>query len=481
MSISSFQAGSTPRAPEAPKTPLESTDSMQPARILVVDDDEGTRDLVAIALQRRGHRVFGAGSTEEALERLRTESFDTVVTDLEMPPGEGGLVLAKRITDGPNVPVIVLTGKGDLDRAIHAIKAGVYDFLTKPAPGDVLAVAVERALRHRALANEVIRLRAEAKPGIGFDEMVGSSRPVRELQDLLVRVAPADVPVLITGESGTGKELVARALHRRSPRREGPFVPINCAAMPPSLLESELFGHVKGAFTDANEDKDGLFVQAKGGTLFLDEIGEMALEMQAKLLRALQEKRVRPVGSELEVPFDARVVAATNIDLEEAVEEGTFREDLFYRINVVHLAVPPLRARGRDVLLLAQAFIDRAAEKSDGRPVRGIAESAARRLLAYDWLGNVRELENCIERGLALTRFEEITAEDLPQKIREHEPKRTDPQSLAAELPSMEEVERRHILRVLDAVGGNKTRAAKVLGFDRRTLYRKAERYGMDI
>ncbi len=448
-------------------------------RILLVEDDAATSQMLVLTLGKRGMLVEIANSGEAALERVLAEPFDLVLTDLEMP-GMSGLELARRVGEGPRVPVIVLTGRADLERAITAIRAGVADFLTKPAPIEVLVVAVERALRHRALHDELVRLRAEVGSELRFDDMTGESRALRELQDLVARVAPSDVPVLVTGESGTGKELVARAIHARSHRRDGPFVAVNCAALPASLLESELFGHVEGAFTDARGAKEGLFVAASGGTLFLDEVGDMPTEMQAKLLRALQEHKVRPVGGGQEQSFDARLVSATNKDLEEEVEEGRFREDLYYRVNVVHLSVPPLRSRGRDILLLAQAFVDRAAQRS-GRPVRGINQSAAERLLAYDWPGNVRELENCIERGVALTRFEELTAEDLPEKLRRHDPRRTDEAALSVELPTMEEVERRHILRVLEAVKGNKTKAAQVLGFDRRTLYRKAERYGLEL
>jgi two-component system response regulator HydG len=284
--------------------------------------------------------------------------------------------------------------------------------------------------------------------------------------------------VLVTGETGTGKELVARALHDRGPRRNGPFVGINCSAVPETLLEAELFGHVRGAFTDASRARPGLFARANGGTLFLDEIGELPLALQPKLLRALQERKVRPVGSDDEVSFDARVVTATNRDLESAVEENRFREDLFFRINVIHVALPPLRARGGDVLVLAQHFVDRYAGQA-GKAVSGISAAAAERLMAYAWPGNVRELENCIERAIALTEYEKIAVDDLPEKIRSYRRSHVlvasdDP----AELVPLEEVERRYILRVMEAVGGNKTEAAQVLGVGRRTLYRKLEQYG---
>jgi two-component system response regulator HydG len=294
----------------------------------------------------------------------------------------------------------------------------------------------------------------------------------------VARVAEAETTVLVTGESGSGKELIAKALHTRSARKDRPFVAINCAAMPEALLESELFGHVKGAFTDARTSRSGLFVKASGGTLFLDEIGEMPAGMQAKLLRALQERTVRPVGADTEVPFDARIVAATNRDLEAEVEERRFRVDLFYRINVVSIHAPPLRDRGSDILLLAQHFVRRIQSKGETH-ILGLKSAAADKLLSYPWPGNVRELQNCMERAVALAQFDHIGLEDLPERIREFTTSRiTIEGDDAAELLPMDEVERRYILRTLDAVGGNKTLAAQVLGFDRRTLYRKLERYG---
>jgi transcriptional regulator with PAS, ATPase and Fis domain len=289
------------------------------------------------------------------------------------------------------------------------------------------------------------------------------------------RVSETDANVLVTGESGTGKELIARALHDRG-GREGPFLAINCAAVPENLLESELFGHARGAFTDARSSRSGLFVEANGGTLFLDEIGDMPLGMQAKLLRALQERKVRPLGTTHEIPFDARIIAATNRDLEVEVTQGRFREDLFYRINVVRIDIPPLRARGNDILVLAQGFLERLAERSN-KPVSGIGRLVAERLINYNWPGNVRELENCMERAVALAKFTEITPDDLPAKIRNYRP--TEVFNLSEdpnELPSMKVVEERYIRKVLAAVSGNKTLAARVLGLDRRTLYRKLSR-----
>jgi len=371
--------------------------------------------------------------------------------------------------------VIIVTAHANLALAIQAIRAGAYDFITKPFKIESLAHTVSRAVAHHALQQEVKRLREEVRRVPHIEGLIGESRAMRDVFNLVDQVSQTDATVLVTGESGTGKELIARAIHNASSRANAPFVAINCAAVPASLLESELFGHIKGAFTDAKRTREGLFLQATNGTLFLDEIGEMPIDMQAKLLRVLQERRLRPVGGDEEVPFDTRLITATNRDLEEQVEEKRFREDLYYRVNVIRIHVPPLRSRGNDILLLAQAFIDRMSRP--GRPVRGISMPAAQKLLGYDWPGNVRELENCIERSVALTRFEEIQVDDLPEKIRDHHSARLiiegdDPE----EMPTLEEMERRYIRRVLEALQGNKTQAARVLGVDRRTLYRRMDR-----
>jgi two-component system response regulator HydG len=326
----------------------------------------------------------------------------------------------------------------------------------------------------------VRRLRQALTETRRFDQMIGDSAPMQKLGALLSQIVDADASVLIMGESGTGKELVAAALHRMGPRKTAPFVAINCAAMPEPLLESELFGHARGAFTDARADRVGLFVRAEGGTLFLDEIGDMPLTMQAKLLRALQERKVRPVGGDREIAFDVRVIAATNRDLETAVAEQRFREDLYFRVNVIQVAVPPLRARGNDVLLLAQAFVEHFAARS-AKKVTGIGTATAERLLSYQWPGNVRELQNAIERAVAVTQFAEIHVDDLPERIRDYHASHI---VIAAEDPSelstMEEVERRYIARVMQAVGSNKTLAARVLGLDRKTLYNKLAKHDGD-
>jgi DNA-binding NtrC family response regulator len=455
---------------------------MSGARVLLVDDDRALCETLEVGLRRRGYDVAWRTSEHDALATLEQESpFDVVVTDLNMS-GAGGIALCRRVAESfPDVPVVVLTAFGSLETAVQAIRAGAYDFINKPVELDVLAIALDRAARNKQLGDEVKRLRDEvARAPARIPDLLGDGDAMRRVCDLVDRVADAEVSVLVTGESGTGKEVVARALHARSRRARGPFVAVNCAAMPEPLLESELFGHVRGAFTDAKESRHGLFVQASGGTLFLDEIGDMPLTLQPKLLRVLQERTVRAVGASHETPIDVRIVAATNRDLEEAIEERRFRGDLYFRVNVVQIALPPLRARGADVLLLAQHFLAGYAART-GRAVGGLSPQAAERLLAYSWPGNVRELQNCIERAVALTRYDHVGVDDLPEKIRDYRRSHVlvasdDP----SELVPMSEVEQRYVRRVLEAVQFNKTAAARILGYDRKRLYRKIEKLGLD-
>ncbi|WNG30372.1 sigma-54-dependent Fis family transcriptional regulator [Cystobacter fuscus] len=445
-------------------------------RVLVVEDEREMRALLEKGLTRRGFVPTARGGADEAFALLESEDFDTVLTDLRMP-GMDGIALCERIAlNRPDIPVVVVTAFGSLETAVAAIRAGAYDFVTKPVDLDALALVLERAVQHRALREEVRRLRRALGEVSTEGGVVGESLALRRVYELIDRVADSDTSVLVTGESGTGKEVAARALHARGRRQAGPFVAINCAAMPEALLESELFGHVRGAFTDAKTSRSGLFVKANGGTLFLDEVGELPLTLQPKLLRALQERTVRPVGGETEVAFDARIVAATNRDLELAVEEGRFREDLYYRLNVIGLELPPLRARGNDVLLLAQRFLEHFATRS-GKRVVGLSPAVAQRLLAYSWPGNVRELQNCIERAVALTAYEQLTVEDLPDRIRDYRAPNPQTQSQdVSELVSLEEMERRYIQRVMETVGGSRTLASRILGVDRKTLYRKLGR-----
>jgi two-component system response regulator HydG len=445
-------------------------------RILLVDDDASLCETLALGLRKRSFDVTTRASATDAVQALEAEDFDVVITDLNMR-GVSGLELCQRVVaNRPDVPVMVLTAFGNLESAISAIRSGAYDFINKPVELDVLAIAAERAAAHRRLRDEVKRLRVEAGKVPRFDTLVGRSPSMLTVYDLIDRVAASEATVLVSGESGTGKEVVARAIHASSRRRSGPFVAINCAAVPETLLESELFGHAKGAYTDAKTSEPGLFSRAAHGTIFLDEIGDMPLGLQPKLLRVLQERTVRPVGGRDEVPVDVRVVVATNRDLESAIEDGRFREDLYYRINVVHIPLPPLRARVGDILPLAQHFLLQFATRAQ-KSVTGIAAPAAEKLIAYAWPGNVRELQNCMERAVALTRLDPIVVDDLPEKIREF---RRSHVIIASDDPSelvpLEEVERRYIARVMEAVGGNKTAASRILAIDRKRLYRMLDR-----
>lgn len=447
--------------------------------ILVIDDDESMCRMIADDCSRRGLSTRWFTNAAEAFQALKTDPADVVVTDLNLP-GLNGLELCERVAvNYPDVPVIVMTGFGSLETAVAAIRAGAYDFVTKPVELEILALAVERALSHRSLRDQVRRLHEETRKAHRFEEFLGESPPMTDLYRRIERVAQSDSTVLLRGESGTGKELAARVLHRLSNRRDRPFVAVNCASVPEMLFESELFGHTAGAYTGAHGTRDGLFVEANGGTLFLDEIGEVALAVQPKLLRALDQRTIRPVGADREVPIDVRVIAATHRDLESAVGENRFREDLLYRIAVITLNLPALRTRGADILLIAHKAVEEFAERMK-RPVKGLSHPVAEKLLAYPWPGNVRELRNAIEHAVALTEFELITVEDLPERIRSY---RKSHVILGAENPAelapLEEVERRYILHVLDAAGGNRTNAAQILGLDRKTLYRKLRRYGV--
>lgn len=448
-------------------------------RILVVDDEKEMCEVIDEELERRGYETDWLLSADEAFVRLGSQDYDVVVTDLNMR-GMNGVELCDRIVrNRPDIPVIVVTGFGSLETAIATLRAGAFDFLTKPFDMEELSIAVERAIQHKELRAEVKRLREAVLPDRGHGEMLGTSAAMRAVHELVDRVAPTEATVLITGETGTGKELVARAIHDRSLRASGPLVTLNCSAVPEPLLESELFGHVRGAFTDARSERKGLFAEAHRGTLFLDEIGEMPLAMQAKLLRAIDSRVIRPVGGNSEVSVDVRVVAATHRDLLTAVEDGLFREDLYYRVNVVRVELPPLRVRGNDILVIAQAMLQRFATQCN-KPVTRLSPAVAERLLAYSWPGNIRELRNCVERAVALARFEELVVEDLPEQIRQYKSSHVlvaadDPEQLVP----LVEVERRYIQRVMEAVDGNKRQAARILGLDRTTLYRKLERYGL--
>jgi DNA-binding NtrC family response regulator len=447
-----------------------------PTRVLVVGHD-ADHDALGALVRAMGYEPLSVRDAAQAISAAQENSaIDAVLADVQML-GMDGITLCTKLKELlPNAPVILLTAQSSVEHVVQALRAGAFDYHTRPLDPELLALSMERALELRRLKGQLRRLEEAVVRAHPPGALLGTSPAMRAVVDLIVRVAATDATVLIEGESGTGKELVARAVHDYSARREQPFVAINCAAVPSQLLESELFGHARGAFTDARVARAGLFIEAQGGTLFLDEIGDMPLSMQVKLLRALQERTLRPVGSDREQPFDVRIIAATNRDLEAEVKAHHFREDLYYRVAVVGIHVPTLRERPLDIPMLALHFVRRFAQRF-GRKVVGISPDTLKKLLAYEWPGNVRELENSMERAVALTRFDHLTPEDLPERVRAADV------SAAACLPetgeplvSLAELERRYIQQVLDRVGGNKTHAARILGVDRRTLYRIFDR-----
>lgn len=439
---------------------------------LVVDDDPDMREMVHDMLKDRGHHVTTAASGDEALRRLSEGDYGAVLTDLRMKGMQGTELLTEVKRLYPNVGVILMTAFGSVETAVEAMKHGASDYVTKPVKKDELVRVVERVLREASLRQEVSRLRKEVHKEYSFHQILGKSKAIQAVFDLIRRVADSPTNVLITGESGTGKELVAKAIHYNSDRKEAPFIPVNCAAIPEQLLESELFGHMRGAFTDAKADKRGLFEEAQKGTLFLDEISELPLMLQAKLLRAIQEREIRRVGANKSVSVDVRIIAATNLNLGEEVKAKRFRDDLYYRLNVIELKLPPLRERREDVPLLVEAFLKKCAD-TRRKDVKGVSESALAMLMDYAWPGNVRELENVIERAVTLSRGEKIVPEDLPQAVQGARGDRRVLDEAAERTLSLEAVEKEYILKILDRTGGNKYQAAHALGIDRKTLYRK--------
>ena len=443
--------------------------------LLVVDDDAAMRQLLASLFREQGYPVQEAASADEALEQARDLEFDAVLSDIKMPDKSGIEMVGELRRIRPDTPVVLMTAFGSIDSAVEAMRAGAFDYITKPFEPEAVLLTLERALEWRALEEENRRLRRAVDRTASLGDLIGESTAMREIFALIKKIARGRSSVLITGESGTGKEVVARTLHYHGSRADKPFVPINCTAIPEGLLESELFGHVRGAFTGAHTTKRGLFEKADGGTLFLDEIGDMGLGLQSKLLRVLQDREIRPVGGTRSLEVDVRIVSATNRDLEVERAAGRFREDLYYRLNVIPIHIPPLRERPDDIPPLVDFFVQK---HSEGRR-RAVSPGAMRRLCARPWRGNARELENVIERALALTEAAELGPEDLPFSAEEESaPDRAEElmRSTAEQRMSLRELEERYVDHILELTGGNKVRAARILGIDRKTLYRRAER-----
>ncbi len=443
-------------------------------RILIVDDDRETCRFMAELLTRPDREVLTATQADDALDRVQSDNFDLLVSDINLNARQSGLDVLKAFkSTNPEGQVLLISGFGTLDTAIAAVRAGAFDYISKPFNIAQVKETVDRALAQAATRANLHAVRREAGP----PELIGRTAGMLEVYKQIARAADSAVPVLVTGESGTGKELVARAIHANSPRGSRPFVAINCGAIPDTLLESELFGHTRGSFTGAVNDTKGLFEQAHGGTIFLDEVGEMPPALQVKLLRTLEDGEVRPVGAARSARIDARVIAATNADLEQAITDQKFRQDLYYRLGVIVIRMPPLRDRPADIPLLVERFLQNANDRA-GRRVE-LAEDALAALAAHDWPGNVRELENTVERLVLFSRGSRLELADLPAALRHG--RATLETRLFTDLPSLDELERRYLVHVLDAVGGNRTRAAEVMGIDRRTFYRMAERFGVDL
>ena len=446
-------------------------------RILVVDDEEQMRDLLAKVLERKGFQASVCGDGTEALAFLEKEPVDLVVTDVRMP-GLGGMEALRAVKElNPDIVVIIMTAFGSIDQAVQAVKEGAYDYINKPFKIDEMLLTIEKALDERRLRHEVSALRQELHTRYHFENLIGKSRPMQEVFGLIEQVAGSRSTVMVYGKSGTGKELVAKAVHYNSQRSTKNFVAVNCAAIPAELLESELFGHEKGSFTGAIATKVGKFELATGGTLFLDEVGSMRLDLQAKILRALQEREVERVGGSRTIKIDVRVIAATNRDLKKAVEEGTFREDLYYRLNVVPITLPDLKDRPEDIPLLANHFVQKFGQESNSG-IREISKEAMAILISHTWPGNVRELENVIERAATLGRGPAVQPSDLPP----HLAGGTNPLERAlAKEATLEDLEKDYIAMILRRTKGHQIRAASILGIDRRTLYRKIRRYGLKL
>jgi len=450
---------------------------MSKARVMVVDDEESLCKFMQIMLSKEGYEVATAQSARDALLHLHEQPVDLVMTDLMMPEMSGLEFIQTLRRSNPDTECIVMTAYASVDSAIEALKLGAADYITKPFNIDEVKITLEQLLSRRDLAAENKRLHEQLEDKESMERFIGSSASVVQLKELVGRVAATDSTVLIRGESGTGKDLVARAIHAASPRNQMPLLSINCAALPDTLLESEMFGHVKGSFTGAVRDKEGLLKAAEGGTFFLDEVGEASATIQVKLLKALEEKMITPVGSTRAVKVDVRLVAATNVDLEELVKQGRFRADLYYRLNVIPIFVPPLRERKDDIPMLVDHFRHLIAQRTES-PEKQISQEAMQLLIAYAWPGNVRELEHMLERAILFAKGKRVSATDFPEKLRQNAPVPVAHDERAA-TPTLETIEKAYIAWVLQQTGGQKAKAASILGIDSSTLYRKIDRYGL--
>ncbi len=446
--------------------------------ILIADDEAGIRESLTIVLQDEGYDCTAVRDGEEAIKAIDKRSYDIIISDLKMPNVNGLGVLEHALQHSSDTLTIIITAHGTIETAIQALRKGAADYILKPLDFDEVLIRIENLLKHKKVVQENKHLREQIDQEYNFNHIIGESEAMKKIYKMVERVSGASSNVLITGESGTGKELVARAIHFNGNRAEKPFLAINCGAIPEDLIESELFGHKKGAFTGASSDKDGVFVAARGGTVFLDEVAEIPLNLQVNLLRVLQEREVKPVGANQNISFDTRIISATNKDLEAEVEKGAFRDDLFYRLNVVELELPNLQQRREDIPLLAHHFL-RKYNKELTRNKKGISSEAMSAMMSYEWKGQVRELENVIERAVLLSDNDYLLLEDLPSAIREVDHSETVPVNTGKLDQAVQVFEKHHIQSMLKRTDGNKSEAARLLGIDPSTLYRKMERLGL--
>ena len=442
-------------------------------RVLVVDDDQEMCGLLSDVLKGEGFSAITTHDSLEASKILKKEEFDIIITDLKMKGLKGLDLLEETRRVSPLTPVIIITAFGTIESATQAMKMGAYDYITKPFQMDELILTVRKALENRFLKKEVVRLKKEVETRYHFHQLIGKSASMQKIYDLIERIRDSSINVLITGEGGTGKELAAKAIHYSGIRKGGPFIAVNCAAIPETLLESELFGYKKGAFTDAKSDKKGLIFEADEGTLFLDEITEMPPMLQAKLLRVLEEREVRPLGDTNSYTIDVRIISTSNCDITSSIQQGRFREDLYYRLKVIDIEMPALRERREDIPLLMQHFIQKFSKELK-KAVSGVSGDALRILLNYPWPGNVRELENIIQRAITLSQHEVISPEDLPASIIQKADEKLFEKAMGEKF-TLDQLEKEYIRRVLIETGGNKSKAAERLGLDRKTLYRKLQ------
>lgn len=451
-----------------------------PGSVLIVDDEKAQRDILQMILGREGYRTVSAGSGQDAVEILKTDEFDLILTDLKMQGMSGMELLERVLADNPQQCIIIMTAHGTIDSAVEATRKGAFNYLEKPLDREHLLFSLKRASEHIALLRENSALHRKLDETTSIQGIIGEHPKIKEVFRVVNKIAPTSSTVLVYGESGTGKELVARAIHDRSPRSSKPFFAINCAAIPDALIESELFGHEKGSFTGASSRELGLFEAASEGTVFLDEIGEMNVSLQAKLLRAIQEKEIRRVGGKVNIPVDVRIIAATNRELESEIKKGQFREDLFYRLNVIRITLPPLRERGSDIVTLAEFFVKKYAVAT-GMPVSGISKSALKLLLNYSWPGNVRQLESIIERGVLMAEGSSITPEDLPIEVHEpHSGGGTLPFDFPADGISFEELEKELIIKAMERADWIITKAAPLLRMSYKTLQYRLDKFGIE-